>query len=194
VLGPDRDLGGDDVLAESALQRIQGPEKVGALAIEHVHEQKPGQVELGRALPQPGGVNLDSHHGVDYEDGRLTHAQSAEGVGDKARVSRGIEQVHLALLPFKRRQGQRDRHLAGLLVVVRVGHGCPVEHRAEPVDDACLEQQRLVERRLATTAMADERHVANPIRGLVHAWLLSLNLFGSPPGLTLVHRRASIAA
>jgi hypothetical protein len=35
--------------------------------------------------------------------------------------------------------------------------------------------------------MADERHVANPIRGLVHAWLLSLkNKNGRPQGPALI--------
>ena len=44
----------------------------------------------------------------------------------------------------------------------------------EPVDRAGLEQQRLVQRGLTTAAVADERHVADAIRGLVHAFLLSL--------------------
>ena len=35
--------------------------------------------------------------------------------------------------------------------------------------DAGLKQQRLMQRRLTASAVADERHVADTIRGLVHA-------------------------
>ena len=42
-----------------------------ALAVEHVHEQQAGDVELCRALPEPLRVDLDAHHGVDDEDRRL---------------------------------------------------------------------------------------------------------------------------
>ena len=62
MLGADRDLGGDDVLAERGLQRLERPEEVGALAVEHVDEHQPRKIELGRALPEAGGVDLDSHH------------------------------------------------------------------------------------------------------------------------------------
>ena len=49
----------------------------------------------------------------------------------------------------------------------------PSTHRAHAVEGPGLEQQRLVQRGLATTAVADESHVADAIRGLVHAVLLS---------------------
>jgi hypothetical protein len=51
VLGADRDLGGHHVGAEGALQRLQGAEEVGALAVEHVHEEHARQVELLGTLP-----------------------------------------------------------------------------------------------------------------------------------------------
>src|SRR5439155_11682981 len=72
----------------------------------------------------------------------------------------------------------------GLLIGIGVRHGGSVHNRPKPVDGPGLEQQRLVQGRLATTAVADERHVADAIRGLVHALLLSL--------AALVRRKAKI--
>jgi hypothetical protein len=115
------------------------------------------------------GVNLDAHHRVDDEHRRFGHPEGAERVGDEARIARCVDQVDLPLLPLERGQRRRDRHLARLLVLVGIRDRRSVDNGAKPIDGAGLEQQRLVERGLAATAVADERHVANPIRGLVHA-------------------------
>ncbi len=85
------------VRAEGRLELLERAEEVGALAVEHVHEQHPRDVELGRARPQPARRDLDAHHGVDDEHRRLAHAQRAERVGDEARLARRVEQVDLAL-------------------------------------------------------------------------------------------------
>ena len=98
VLGADRDLGRDDVRAEGALERVERAEEVGPLAVEHVHEDQPREVQLGRALPQAGRRDLDAHHRVDDEDRRLAHAQRAERVGDEARLAWRVEQVDLAFV------------------------------------------------------------------------------------------------
>ena len=174
VLGADRDLGRDDVLTERGLQRLERAEEVGPLAIEHVDEQEPRQVKFSGALPEPVGVDLDAHHGVDDEHGRLADPERAQRIGDEAGVPRRVEQVHLAVEPLKRGQRQRDRHLAGLLIGVGIGHRGAVDDRAEPVGHPGLKQDRLVQGRLTGAAVADEGHVADPIRGLVHAQLLSL--------------------
>ena len=174
VLGADRDLGGDHVRAEGRPEALERAEEVGALAVEHVDEDQAREVELGGALPQSRRVHLDAHHRVDDEHGRLADAQRAERVGDEAGVPGRVEQVDLAVLPFEDRERSRDRHLARLLVRIGVRHGRPLDHGPEPVDHTRLEQQRLVQRGLTTAPVADERHVANAIRGLVHALLLSL--------------------
>src|SRR3712207_7291428 len=60
------DLGGHHVLAEGALERLERAEEVGALAVEHVHEEKAREPELLGALPQPVGdrksTRLNSSH------------------------------------------------------------------------------------------------------------------------------------
>ena len=173
VLDADRDLGRDDVRAERGLQRVERAVEVGALAVEHVDEQHPRDVALGGDLPQPLRRDLGAHHGVDHEDRRLADAQRAERVGDEARLPGRVEQVDLALVPLERAQRDRDRHLARLLVGLGVGGGGAVLDAAEAVQHAGLEQQRLVQRRLARPAVADERHVANRLRRCVPCLLLS---------------------
>src|SRR2546426_3646239 len=42
--------------------------EVGALAVEHVHDHDPRKVVLVRALPRPGGLDLDAHHGARSEE------------------------------------------------------------------------------------------------------------------------------
>ena len=164
VLGADRDLGGDDVRSEGPLELLERAEEVGALAVEHVHEQHPRDVELGGARPQARGGDLDAHHRVDDEHRRLAHAQRAQRVGDEARLAGRVEQVDLALSPLKRAERGRDRHLPRLLVGVGVRDRRSVGHRAQAVGRAGLEQQRLVQRGLARAAMADQGDVANPVR------------------------------
>ena len=168
LLGADRDLGGDDVRAERPLELLERAEEVGALAVEHVHEQHPRDVELGRARPQPAGGDLDAHHGVDDEHRRLAHAQRAQRVRHEARLAGRVQQVDLALLPLERAERRGDRHLARLLVGVGVRHGAVVGDRAQARVTPGLEQQRLVQRRLPRPSVTDEGDVANTVRCVVH--------------------------
>ena len=108
LLGAHRDLRGDHVGAERRLQLLQRAEEVGALAVEHVDEQHPRDVELGGARPQARGGDLDAHHPVDHEHRRLTHSQRAQRVRYEARLPRSVEQVDLALSPLKRAQRGGD--------------------------------------------------------------------------------------
>ncbi len=172
VLGADRDLRSDDVRTEGGLELVERAIEVRALAVEHVDEQHARDVELGCTRPQPGGRDLDAHHGVDDEHGGLAHAQRTERVGDEARLAGGIQQVDLALLPLQRAERRGDRHLARLLVGIGVRHGRALRHGAEAADRPRLEQQRLMQRGLPRPAMSDEGHVANTIRWGVHECLL----------------------
>ena len=175
VLRADRDLGRDHVLAERRLQALQAAEEVGALAVEHVHEHEPSEALLVGTAPEAIGLHLDPHHRVDDEHRRVDDPQRGERVGDEARLAGRVDHVHLAPVVLERGHRGPDRHPAGLLVGLEVADGRAVGHRAEPVDDPGLEQDRLGEARLATATMADEGHVANPIRGLVgHSRNISL--------------------
>lgn len=100
------------------LERSQGLEEVGAVAVEHVDEDEPGSVKLGGARPQPARGHLDSGYGVDDEDGGLANTQSGERVGDEARLAGRVQQVDLVLAPGGGAESQRNRHLTRLLLGV----------------------------------------------------------------------------
>ncbi len=70
--------------AKRALERIERAEEVGALAVEHVDEDEPREVEFLGPLPEADRLDLSAHHGVDHEDRRLAHAQGAERISDEA--------------------------------------------------------------------------------------------------------------
>ena len=91
---------------ERALERLERPEEVGVLAVEHVDEHEPRQAELGRPRPQAHGLPLDADHRIDDEDRRLADAQRPKRVSDKARLTRSIEQVDAALHPLDRADGE----------------------------------------------------------------------------------------
>ena len=80
MLGADRDLRGDDVVPECLLDGLERTEEVGALAVEHVHEDEPRQALLVRTLPEPVGVDLDAHH-------PLTTTTAASATRSEATVS-----------------------------------------------------------------------------------------------------------
>jgi hypothetical protein len=169
LLAAHRDLGRHDVLPERGLERLERAVEVGPLTVEHVDEQHPRDVMLGGDLPQPARADLDAHHAVDHEDRRLADAQRAERVGDEARLAGRVEQVDLAPGPLEGAERRRDRHLAGLLVGLGVGGGRAFGHTAGPSQHPGLKQQRLVQRGLAGSAMADEGHIANRFRAVRHA-------------------------
>ena len=174
LLVPDRDLGRDDVGAEGGLQRLERAVEVGALAVQHVDAEHARDVALGGDLPQAARRDLGAHHGVDDEDGGLAHAQGAERVRDEARLARGAER-------------HRDRHLARLLVGLGIGGGGAVDDGAQAGQHTGLEQERLVQRRLAGTAVADQSHVANRFRAVSHASLLSV---GAAQHIAMRRRRS----
>ena len=171
VFGPDRDLGRDDVGAEGALQRVEGGEEVGALAIEHVDEDEPSEALVVGAAPEPLGVDLDPHRGVDHDDRRIGDPQRGDGVGDEARLAGGVDQVDLAAFVLEGRDRGVNRHLALLLVGLVIGDRGAVGDRSEPVRRTGLEQHRLVQARLAAAPVPDQGDIANPVCGLMrHAW------------------------
>ena len=110
-------------LPKAPLQRLEGAEEVGALAVEHVDEDEPRQALLVGALPEPLGVDLDPHHGVDDDDRGVGDAQRGDRVGDEARLARGVDQVDLAAVVLEGGDGGADRHLPLLLVGLVVGDG-----------------------------------------------------------------------
>ena len=135
--------------------------EVGALAVEHVDEQHPGEAELVRHVLHARRAHLEPHHPVDDDERALDDAKRAPCLALEARVARHVQQVDLAVLPRRVGERQRDRHPPLLLVLVPVADGGAGVDRAEPVDLVGLKEQRLDEGRLAGATMADDCDVAD---------------------------------
>ena len=186
VLLADGQLHGDDLGAEGLLEEAEGVVEVGALTVEHVADDDAAQSAGGRAVPEPLVLDLDAEHGVDDDERRLDDLKAGDGVGEEARVAGGVDEVEGETLAIDVRQTRRQAHLALLLVVVPVGDRGAVRDRTQPGDSPGVEEQRLEQRRLAGTAMADERDVPD-LGWVVHP--------GSPRSLSPASRpRAREAA
>src|SRR6059058_1118244 len=173
VLCPDRQVDRDAVLAQLLLQRAEHAEEIGALAVEHVHEQNARQVALRRPGPVPSRLHLDTHHAAHDEQRTFDDAKRGDRVSDESRVAGRVDQVDLAVLPLRVADARGERHVSSLLVLVPVGNRRPRLDRPEPVRRAGLEQHRFHERRLSRPAVSDDGDVANLPRLVGHAssWL-----------------------
>ena len=181
VLAADRQLHGDDLVAEGLAQAGQAAVEVGALAVEHVAEQDAGAAGVGGARPEPFGLDLDAHHRVDHDERGLDDAQGADGVGLKAGVAGRVDEVEGEAVALHVGERRRQAELTALFVVVPVADRAAVFDLAQAIDHSGAKQERLEEGRLAGTAVADEGDVPDLAR-FVHAGLLGSLACG--PGRT----------
>ena len=129
VLGADRQLEGRDLVPERRDELGERGLEVGALAVELVHEDRPGQPLLDRELPGVLGLDLDAVDRRDHDDHGVGRADRRAQVADEVGVARRVEDVDLHALPLDRRHRQRDRDALALLVGVVVGDGVAVLDR-----------------------------------------------------------------
>jgi hypothetical protein len=160
VLRSDRKLDRHAALGQLLLDGCEDAEEVGALAVEHVHEDDAREAELLGAVPHARRVHLDAHHAGDDDDRPFDDAQRRDRVGLEAGVARRVDQVDLAPLPLEVGDGRGQRHLAALLVLVPVTHGRARLDRSQPVGGPGLEEQRLDEGRLPRAPVSDDGDVA----------------------------------
>ena len=161
VLGADRDVHGDAAGGELLLDLPERPEEVGALPVEHVHDQDAREAELLGELLHPRGADLEAHDARDDDQRALHDAERTARLALEGRVAGAVEQIHLPPLPLGVGERERDRELAVLLVLIGVGDRGAGVDRAEPVDLAGLEEERLEESRLARSPMTDDGDVAD---------------------------------
>jgi hypothetical protein len=161
VLAADRQVHCDAAVRELALELAERAREVGALAVEHVHEEDAREAELLGAAPHPAGLHLDAHDTAEHDQGALDDAQRRDRVALEAGVPGRVDQVHLEPVALEVAERRRERHLPALLVLVPVGHRRSGLDRSEPVRRLRLEEHRLDERGLSGSAVADDGDVAN---------------------------------
>ena len=163
----DRDLGGDQVRPELRPHRLDRGEEVSPFAIEHVDEDEAGEPLLVGPAPEPCCAHLEPFDPVDDDDRGVGDAQRGDRVGDEARLAGRVEEVDLTPLVLEAGERDVDRHLPGALVLGVVGEGRAALDAAEPVDRPRLEEDRLVQARLAGAPVPDQSDVADPVCGLM---------------------------
>ena len=161
VLDADRQADGDAACRELFLELPERAVEVGALTVEHVHEDDAREAARLRALPDPPRADLHAHDGAHDDERPVRHGQARDRVALEAGVAGRVDEVDLPLLPLGVRERGGQRHLAPLLVLVPVGDGVAGLDGAQPVRRAGLEEHRLHERRLSRPAMADDGDVAD---------------------------------
>ena len=166
MLVADRQMDGDAAVGELATECLERAKEIRALAIEHVHEDDAGELELLGALPDAARVHLDAHHAARDDDRALDDPEGRRGVRLEARVAGRIDEVDLALLPVQVSERGRQRHLPLLLFLLPVRDGRAGLDRAEAVRLPRLKEQRLGQGGLPRASMADDGDVAN-LPGLV---------------------------
>ncbi len=169
VLRADRQLDRDATVGQLLAHGVEHTEEVGALTVEHVHEDDAGELVLVGAPPDAGRVDLDAHDRADDDEGALDDTERGIRVGLKAGVTRAVDEVDLTVVPLEVQQSTGERHLPLVLVVVPVGDGRALLDRAQPVRLSRLEEQCLDERGLPDPAVARDGDVADLAR-LAHSW------------------------
>src|SRR5207302_5206393 len=106
----------DTAVGELLPRRLEDAEEVGALAVEHVHEEDARELLLLGALPDTGRVDLDAHHAAQHDDDPLDDTKRGIGVRLEPGVARRVDEVDLAVLPFEVAERTGEGHPPPLLV------------------------------------------------------------------------------
>lgn len=114
---------------------------------------------LPRLLGADAGAGLA---GRDNQGG-LCHAHCLVDFVFKIKETRCIQQIDLAVVPYDRRNGGRDRELTLDLFGIEIAYGIAFGHLADAVNHARGEQQALDERGLAVASVAHNAYVADSV-------------------------------
>ena len=106
--------------AEVFLHARQGALKIGALAIQLVHHNRPRQFVVFGECPDLFGLHFHSRHPVHHHDRGVGSHQGAARIVNKNVVTRCIQEVDLGLLPLGHGDGGRDRDFALDFLLVKI--------------------------------------------------------------------------
>ena len=160
----DRELERRDAGSELLVELIERAREGRALAVELVHEDRSWESELLGHAPGDLGLHFDALDCGDDEDREVGGAERGSDVADEVGVPGGVEHVDLDALVLEGCDAERRGDPASGFLGVEVGDRVAVLHPALAGDRPGDEEQRLGERRLARSAVADECDVAKLVR------------------------------
>ena len=187
----DRQLQGGHAGAELGLEVVDRALVRRPLAVELVHEDRPGNAALLGEPPRDLRLHLDTLDGGDDEQREVGGLQRGDDVAHEIGVAGRIDDVHLVAVELERCDRKRHGDGPPLLFGIEVGDGRAVFDPAHARDRAGAEEERLRQGRLAGAAVADDCDVPNLGGGIrlhltpdvsVAPWTILRRPFGEPPG------------
>ncbi len=160
----DRQLQRRNAGAELRLELVERARERRPFAIELVDEDRTRQAALFGELPRDLGLHLDAldrRHDEQREVGGLDRGGD---VADEVGVARCVEHVDLVVLDLERRERERHRDAAALLLGVEVTDRRAVLDPAQADDRPRVEEQGLGQRGLPRATVSDKGDVAD-LRG-----------------------------
>ena len=82
------------------MQRLERALEAGAVTIEPIHDDDPGQAERAGLGPELLGLYFDARDAIDNHHRRFDHAERRARVGQEVRESRGVDDVDFGFLPL----------------------------------------------------------------------------------------------
>ncbi len=159
--GIDRDVHGKDAGAKMLAGGSQDLVEIRIDFVQGIDDQNLGDAEIRGVIPDPLGADADAVLGMDDDQGKIGHAQRAEGLADEIQVAGGVDDVELLAHPFGVEQGGLDGDVPLLFADVIVGNGAAVGDAAHAADDAAASQHGFAQHGFAAGSMADDGEVAD---------------------------------
>ena len=147
--------------AEDALADRDRLVEVGTFLVQLGDHHRSRHGDRGALLPEHPGRAVNTVDRGDHEQCGVGGPQPCPEVSDEVGVAGGVQQVDLHPVVLEGGQRQRDRALLACLRLVEVADRCPVLHPAGAGDGAGRREQRLHQRGLAGSGVADQHDVAH---------------------------------
>jgi len=164
VLGADGDEQGGRLLADDLAHALDSAGEIGPFPVHFVDEQEPGQAVLVGGLPDLLGLELDAAHGIDDDEGRVSHAEAAARVHGEIGVAGGVQQVDPVPVPVDEGSRGADGDAALLFLGLPVHGGRAVVDAPQAVRLSGHEEHGFGDRRLPGAAVSDDRDIAKGFR------------------------------
>ncbi len=140
ILRPNRQLNGDRISLQLALDLRKRPFEVGAHAVHLVDETNAGDAILVGLPPDGLGLRLDTGDRVEHRDSAVEHAQRPLDFGREVDVSRRIDDVDSMVPPETGRRGRGNRDAAFLFLFHPVHDGRSFMDLTDLVRNSGVEQ------------------------------------------------------
>ena len=155
------------LLAERRLDRRQETRQVDILHVDLVDDDEAAEPALRRPIHHPRRDHLDARLRAHHHRRRLHGVERTDRLPDEIGEAGRVDQVDARVLRVEVQNRRAQRVLPRLLQRIEIADRRAALDRAGLLDGAGREQQRLGERGLAGSPLADKRDRTDVARGVV---------------------------